>query len=76
MRGDMADPREVCPGCEPEEEPIHYVTAYCFSHRPDAAGLDDAGVRFSETFDTSGTAETDPKTNRAWCTLFHRGGTS
>lgn len=66
---------EYCPGCEPERdvqrEPA--VVGYCFIHIPERTGADDSGTKFDESFETNGNADMEPKTNRAWCDLIHRG---
>jgi hypothetical protein len=65
---------QYCPGCEPDRDPsVGIVTSRpCFMHTPDLSGADDAGLRFSESFETNGNADADGATNRAWCAILHR----
>ena len=62
--------RSVCPGCEPEVDPIKEmtVTSWCQTHRPIIDGdITMYGVLMTSTLEAGG------GDNIRWCSLLHAG---
>lgn len=68
--------RRYCPGCEPAADVCAQVleVSYCATHAPSWVGRDDPVILHGLEWYSSGNAEVEPDTNRAFCNLIHRKG--
>ena len=69
----MSEPREFCPGCEPETDPIKefVIERWCFRHQEAQQGTADEQVQSSGAL-LSGSSEAGGEDNRKWCEFLHR----
>lgn len=67
-------PRDYCPGCSPETNPVtEFVQVhYCMEHFPATTGSEDALVRSGGYLFGGGGTEADGADCRAAAEVFHR----